>query len=195
MSDYCPYTKNPGAKWSAPDMEKAKQLVEESGTKGQKVTIIAEDTRRLQVGRRLSAERAERARLSRPSVKPISSNIQFTYIQNTNNKVQMSITQWYQDYPAASDFLNILFGCDSFHEGSDSSVNIAGFCDKEIDAKMKKALDLGVDRSRQPPTRCGPRSTRRSPTRRRPPACSRRSMLDFVSKRVGNFQFNPQFTG
>ena len=27
MSDYCPYTKDPGAKWSAPDMAKAKQLV------------------------------------------------------------------------------------------------------------------------------------------------------------------------
>ena len=144
---YCPYTKDPGEKWSAPDMEKAKQLVEESGTKGQKVTIIAEDKRGLEVGRRLSAERADRARLSRPSVKPISPNIQFTYIQNTNNKVQISITQWYQDYPAASDFLNILFGCESFHEGSDSSINIAGFCDKEIDAKMKEALDARRDRS------------------------------------------------
>ena len=46
------------------------------------------------------------------SVKAISSNIQFTYIQNTNNNVQISVSQWYQDYPAASDFLNILFGCD-----------------------------------------------------------------------------------
>ena len=33
----------PETKWSAPDLEKAKQLVEESGTKGQKVTMIAED--------------------------------------------------------------------------------------------------------------------------------------------------------
>ena len=57
----------------------------------------------------------------RGGVKPISPNIQFTYIQNTNNKVQMSITQWYQDYPAASDFLYVLFGCESFIEGSDSS--------------------------------------------------------------------------
>ena len=53
------------------------------------------------------------------SVKAISQNIQFTYIQNTNNKVQISVSQWYQDYPAASDFLNVLFGCDSFHPGSD----------------------------------------------------------------------------
>ena len=60
------------------------------------------------------------------TVKPISGNISFTYIQNTKNKVQISVTQWYQDYPAASDFLNVLLGCDSFHPGSDTSINIVG---------------------------------------------------------------------
>ena len=141
--DYCPYTKDPGTKWSAPDMEKAKQLVEESGTKGQKVTIIAEDKAvSKSIGVYLQSVMTELGYDT--DVKPISSNIQFTYIQNTNNKVQMSITQWYQDYPAASDFLNILFGCSSFTEGSDSSINIAGFCDKDIDAKMQAALALGV---------------------------------------------------
>ena len=58
-----PTPRIPATKWSAPDMEKAKQLVEESGTKGQKVTIIAEDTAVVQGDRRLSAERAEGARL------------------------------------------------------------------------------------------------------------------------------------
>jgi len=38
------------------------------------------------------------------SLKPLSQNIEFNYIQNTNNKVQISVTQWFQDYPAASDF-------------------------------------------------------------------------------------------
>src|SRR5262249_33974107 len=36
---YCPYTKNPGTKWTAPDVAKAKQLVKESGTAGQKVAV------------------------------------------------------------------------------------------------------------------------------------------------------------
>ena len=80
------------------------------------------------------------------SVKPISSNIQFTYIQNTNNKVQISISQWYQDYPAASDFLNVLLSCDSFHPGSDASINISGMCDKDLDARMKDDAQAGVDR-------------------------------------------------
>jgi peptide/nickel transport system substrate-binding protein len=126
------------------------------------------------------------------SVKAISSNIQFTYIQNTNNNVQISVSQWYQDYPAASDFLNILFGCDSFHPGSDSSVNIAGFCDKEIEAQMKAALKLAItdqaaadkmwadiDKAVMAKAPAVPLFTPKH--------------VDFLSKRVGNFQFNAQY--
>ena len=135
--------RTPARRWSAPDVEKAKQLVQESGTAGQKVIVIVEDDAGRQGDRRLPAERAQRRSATTPSVKAISRNIHFTYIQNTNNKVQISVSQWYQDYPAASDFLYMLFGCDSFHPGSDSSINIAGFCDKEIDDQMHKALDAG----------------------------------------------------
>src|SRR5215831_18293014 len=39
--DYCPYTKKPGAKWSAPDLAKAKALVKASGTAGQTVTVVS----------------------------------------------------------------------------------------------------------------------------------------------------------
>ena len=188
---YCPYTKDPGEKWSAPDMEKAKQLVEESGTKGQKVTIIAEDKAVSKaIGVYLQSVLKELGYDA--DVKPISPNIQFTYIQNTNNKVQMSVTQWYQDYPAASDFLNILFGCSSFHEGSDSSVNIAGFCDKEIDAKMQEALALGVtdpEAANKMWAEIDKAVTDKAPAA----ALFTPKHVDFVSKRVGNFQFNSQF--
>ena len=34
----------------------------------------------------------------------------------------------------------MLLSCASFHPGSDSSINIAGFCDKTINAKMQQAL-------------------------------------------------------
>ena len=130
MSPIAPTPRIPGEKWSAPDIEKAKQLVEESGTKGQKVTIIVEDTAvSKSIGVYLQSVLQEIG--YEAEVKPISPNIQFTYIQNTNNKVQISVSQWYQDYPAASDFLNVLFGCGSFTEGSDSSINIAGFCDQD----------------------------------------------------------------
>ncbi len=189
--DYCPYTKDPGAKWSAPDLEKAKQLVEESGTKGQKVTIIAEDTAvSKSIGTYMQSVLTDIG--WDVDVKPISSNIQFTYIQNTNNKVQISISQWYQDYPAASDFLNILFGCASFTPGSDSSINIAGFCDKGIQAKMDQALALGVtdpDGANKIWAEVDKAVTDAAPMA----ALFTPKHIDFVSKRVGNFQFNSQF--
>lgn len=188
---YCPFTKDPGTKWSAPDMDKAKQLVEESGTKGQKVTIIAEDRAvSKSIGVYLQSVLNELG--YQAEVKPISANIQFTYIQNTNNKVQMSITQWYQDYPAASDFLYVLFGCESFHEGSDSSVNISGFCDKDINDKMKKALELGVEDQAAANKMWA--EIDKAVTDKAPAAgLFTPKHLDFVSKRVGNFQFNSQY--
>ena len=189
--DYCPYTKDPGAKWSAPDLDKAKQLVEESGTKGQKVTIISEDTAVSKaIGTYMQSVLTDIGYDAQ--VKPISPNIQFTYIQNTNNKVQISISQWYQDYPAASDFLNILFGCASFTPGSDSSVNIAGFCDKEIQAKMDKALALGVT-DQDGANKLWAEVDKEVTDKAAAAALFTPKHVDFVSKRVGNFQFNSQF--
>jgi peptide/nickel transport system substrate-binding protein len=189
--DYCPYTKDPGTKWSAPDMEKAKQLVEESGTKGQKVTIVPDDRAISKaVGVYLQSVLTELG--YETDVKPISTNIQFTYIQNTNNKVQMSVTQWYQDYPAASDFLNILFGCSTFTEGSDSSINIAGFCDKEIDAKMQAALALGVT-DPEGANKMWAEIDKAVTDSAAAVALFTPKHLDFVSKRLGNFQFNYQY--
>ena len=189
--DYCPYTKDPGAKWSAPDMEKAKQLVEESGTKGQKVSIVVEDKAVAKsIGVYLQSVLTELGYVA--DVKPISPNIQFTYIQNTNNKVQMSVTQWYQDYPAASDFLNILFGCASFTPGSDSSINIAGYCNKDVDAKMQAALALGVT-DQEGANKMWAEVDKAVTDDSAAAALFTPKHLDFVSKRLGNFQFNSQY--
>ncbi len=141
--DFCEYTLNPGPEWTAPDMDKARALVEESGTKGQKVTVVTDDSASSRgVGTYLQTVLSDLGYDA--SVQTISGDIQFTYIQNTNNNVQISISQWYQDYPAPSNFLNVLFGCDTFHPGSDSSINISGICDKDLDARMKAAMALGV---------------------------------------------------
>jgi peptide/nickel transport system substrate-binding protein len=140
---YCPYTKNPGKTWSAPDLEKAKQLVKESGTAGQKVTLITDDTPEGKaIGTYVQSVLSEIGYDA--SVKAISGNIEFTYIQNTKNRVQISFSRWYQDYPEPSDFLNVLFSCASFREGMDASVNISGLCDKSLDADLARALAAGV---------------------------------------------------
>lgn len=188
---YCPYTKNPSQKWTAPDMAKALQLVKESGTAGQKVTLIVADTAMARdvgtyvqsVLRQLGWDAA---------LKAISGNIQFSYIQNSNNHVQISSTGWNQDYPAASDFLNVLFGCGSFHPGSDSSINISGFCDPKIDGQMQEALRTAITdpaRANQMWAEIDREITDLAPAA---PMFNGKA-LDFVSARVGNFVFNNQY--
>lgn len=140
---YCPYTVNPGAKWSKPDMARARELMAASGTAGQKVTIFTDD---LAVNRSIGAylQSVMNGLGYEASVRSLSGNVHRTYIQNSGNKVQAAVTRWGSDYPAASDFLQVLFGCDGFHEGSDASINISAFCDKDIDASMRRALATEV---------------------------------------------------
>ena len=188
---YCPYTKNPGSTWSAPDVAKAKQLVNESGQKGAKVVVIsANDEVQKAVGVYLASVLNEIG--FKATSKAISGNIAFTYPQNTKNHVQINVQQWYQDYPAASDFLHILFGCESFHPGSDSSINMAGFCNKPINNQMNAALKL--ENTNFPKANAMWAKIDRAVTDQAPMATMfTPKHLDFVSKRVGNFVFSKQF--
>jgi peptide/nickel transport system substrate-binding protein len=189
--DYCPYTKHPGTHWTAPDLAKAKALVKASGTAGDKVAVVSADDD-VNKSTAVYLQSVLNQIGYKATVKPISGNIFFTYAQNTNNKVQISVQQWYQDYPAASDFLYILFGCESFHPGSDSSINFSGFCNKPINAQMHKALDLAVtneDAANLLWTRIDKQVTDQAPMA----TLFNPKHLDFVSKRVGNFTFSKQF--
>lgn len=126
------------------------------------------------------------------TLKPISGNIQFTYIQNTNNKVQISLSQWYQDYPAASDFLYILLSCASFTPGSDSSINMSGYCNKAFDAKMQKAMELGLTDPAAANKMWG--DLDKEVMAQAPVAVAfTPKQVDFVSKGTKNYHFSKQY--
>jgi peptide/nickel transport system substrate-binding protein len=194
--DYCQYTaggsvESPATAWSAPDIEKAKKLVEESGTKGQKVGIVVSDDEvNKQMGEYIQSVLTEIG--YKATLKPISGNIQFTYIQNTNNKVQISLSQWYQDYPAASDFLYILLSCASFTPGSDSSINMSGYCNKAFDAKMQKAMELGLTDPAAANKMWG--DLDKEVMAEAPVAVAfTPKQVDFVSKSTKNYHFSKQY--
>jgi peptide/nickel transport system substrate-binding protein len=138
---YCPFTKNPGSTWSAPDLAKARALVKASGTAGMKVTVVCSDR---------EVERAMGIYLQSvladigydASVHAISYNIRDTYMENSSNHVQVGLSDWYQDYPSPSDFLNVLLSCASFHPGSDASINMSEFCSPAIDAQMRQTMEV-----------------------------------------------------
>jgi peptide/nickel transport system substrate-binding protein len=188
---YCPYTANPGVKWSAPDMAKAQQLMAASGQIGQHVTVLSDD---------ISPDPALATYLSSllnklgfvSTTHVLSGDVEFPYVQNTNNHVQISISQWYDDYPAPSDFLNVLFTCGEFHPGSDASVNISGYCNKDYDAAVDQALVTATTDPAAANAQWASIDRKATDTAAWATLFAPRN-VDFVSRRLGGFAFNAQY--
>jgi peptide/nickel transport system substrate-binding protein len=189
---YCPYTKNPGSgKWTAPDLTKAKQLVAASGTKGASVKVNT-DTVETDKALGLYFVGLLNQLGYKAQLQALSPDIQYPYCQNSKNKVQFCWSSWYQDYPAASDFLNILLGCDSFIPNSNASPNIAEFCNKGIQAQMNQALQQGIT----DPSGANKKweAIDKAVTDQAPwVSIFNPKYIDFLSKRVKGYQFSPQW--
>jgi len=189
---YCPYTANPGSgKWTAPDMARAQQLVKESGTAGMRVKVNSDTTDvHKAVGEYFVGLLDKLGYKATPQF--LSADIQYPYVQNSKNKVQIGWSDWFADYPAASDFLEILLGCDSFHPNSNSSPNIAQFCDKTIQGQMDKASSTALEdpnAANQQWAAVDKATTDKAPW----VSLVNTKMLDFTSARVKGFQFSPQW--
>jgi len=189
---YCPYTKNPGSgKWTAPDMAKAKQLIAASGTKGAAVKVNT-DTVETDKALGLYFVGLLNKLGYKASLQALSPDIQYPYCQNSKNKIQFCWSSWYQDYPAASDFLNILLGCGSFIPNSNASPNIAEFCQKPIQAQMDQALQQGItdpSGANEKWTAIDKAVTDQAPW----VSMFNPKYIDFLSKRVKGYQFSPQW--
>jgi len=143
---YCPYTSGTNhTKWTGPDLAKAKALVQQSHTAGMKVVV---DSTNDQVGKALAEQMVSdlNAIGYKASTQLLAASIQYPFIQNSSNsgKWNVGYSAWYQDYPAASDFLNVLLGCGTIHPNSDASPNIAAFCDQAIQSKINQAESEGA---------------------------------------------------
>jgi peptide/nickel transport system substrate-binding protein len=190
---YCPYTTGPQTVWTGPDLAKAKALVKASGTAGDHVVV---DGTNDQVGKALVEQMVSDLDSIGYKATPqlLSGSIQYPFVQNSANlgKWNVGWSAWYQDYPAPSDFLNVLLGCGSIHPNSDASPNIAEFCDKSIQAQINKAeseeatnpsgaaaLWTAVDHE---DTSQAPWVDLYNP-----------KQIDFLSKNVHGYKWNPQW--
>ena len=188
----CPYTVNPGPMWSAPDLAKAQALVAASGTKGQKVVVVgtADDTSKavdlyfVSLLKKLGYA---------ASLKTLAASVAYSYVQDSRNKVQMYYSYWSPDYTAAGNFLNVQVGCNGFHAGSTASPNLSEFCDPSIQAKTAQAL---TTQARDPAAAAGQWAAVDKLTTAQAPQVTlyNQNRLDFVSARVGNYQFSPAVT-
>ena len=188
----CPYTANPGTSWSAPDLAKAQALIDKSGTKGQKVVVVGttdETTKAIDLYFvSLLNQLGYQA-----SLKTLSASVEYSYVQDSRNKVQLSYSYWSPDYTAASNFLNVQVGCSGFHAASTASANLSEFCDPAIQAKTVTAL---ATQSTDPTAAAALWAEIDKLTTAAAPQVTLfdSNRLDFVSTRVGNYQFSPAVT-
>jgi peptide/nickel transport system substrate-binding protein len=189
---YCPYTKNPGSgKWTAPDLAKARQLIAASGTKGATVKVNTDTTDVNKAFGEYFVSLLNKLGY-KAQLQALSADIQYPYCQNSKNKVQFCYSSWYQDYPAASDFLNVLLGCSDFVPNSSASPNISEFCVKPIQAQMNAALKTGILNPTAANTQWA--AVDKAVTDQAPwVSMFNPKYLNFVSKRVKGFLFSPQW--
>ena len=166
----------------------------QSGTAGQTVAIVTQNDSVEQVDRRVPAERAQPDRLQGHARSRCRTNIQFTYIQNTNNKVQISLTPVVPGLPGglglparAAVVRVVPPGQRLEHQHLRASAT------RRIDAQMNKALMTERTNTDAGQPAVGPDRPGGHDSRRRSAPLFTPKLVDFVSKRVGNYQFSKQF--
>jgi peptide/nickel transport system substrate-binding protein len=87
---------------------------------------------------------------------------------------------WAQDYPAPSNFVAALFGCNQY------------FCDRAFDRRIRRALALQA-RDPRAATKLWARLEREVVNRAIAVPLVNPKQIDFVSRRVGNYQHHPVF--
>jgi peptide/nickel transport system substrate-binding protein len=190
----CPYTAGTShTKWTGPDIAKAKQLVQQSGTAGMKVVVNGTND---QVGKALVEQMVSdlNAIGYKASAQLLASSIQYPFVQNSSNAGKWNVgwSAWYQDYPAPSDFLNVLLGCGSIHKNSDASPNIAEFCNQAIQAKMNQAESMAstnLSGANQLWTQVDHEVTAQAPW----VDMYNPKQIDFLSKSVHGYSWSPQW--
>jgi peptide/nickel transport system substrate-binding protein len=190
---YCPYTTGAQTVWSAPNLAKAKALVKASGTLGDKVVV---DGTNDQVGTALVEQMVSDLNSIGYKATPqlLTAAVQYPFVQNSTNSAKWNVgwSAWYQDYPAQSDFLNVLLGCNTIHPNSDASPNIAAYCDPSTQAQINKAES---EEAAQPTaaaalwTQIDHEDTNAAPWVN----MYNPKQIDFLSKNVHGYEWNPQW--
>jgi len=117
------------------DVAKAKQLVQQSGTKGMKVTVytIGDDDIDKATGEYLQGVLKEIG--WNAGIKELAGGTYFTIVGNQATKAQIGFTDWFQDYPYPTDWFGVLQDgtkITEIHNNNNSNVNIPSV-NKEIE--------------------------------------------------------------
>ena len=180
---YCPYTTepDPGGRWQAPDLVAAGRLVDASGTKGAQVVIGPVLQRHTEVAEYLVTVLRELG--YEATLDPATSDDEVFRAVFDEGRVQIGVFEWFGDSLAPSGFLSA-FLCEG-------NAGIGNLCDRGLEARMAEAAALqpldpaaaadawaAIDREITDLAVWAPLVNQGT---------------DFVSARVGNYQFHPAY--
>ena len=182
---YCPYTLSPSKAntWRAPDLTKAKKLVARSRTRGIPVTVVSDES---DAGQSIAAYVVQLLHrlgygASRKSF-PYPASSEFS---GPRRGMQIVFVNWIADYPSAGAFLRPNLSCRG-------NVNDAGFCDPRLDGEMQRAEAMQPTNARAADARWADIDHELVDAAPWIPFSNGKE-VDFVSKRVGNFQYHPEW--
>ena len=186
---YCPYTLDPGAsgRWLAPDLTKARTLVRQSGTSGAHVTFltaagpVAEEVVATlnSIGYRATLERLTQAEANGPQQQQLA------------DQAEAGGTTWFADYVAPSDFFVPIVTCNAAKLGL-AADNLGRFCTPRLDTQINKAL---AEQPQQPGLATEAWTAIDRTVANDAVLVPIFNLLepDSVARRVGNFEYNPQW--
>jgi peptide/nickel transport system substrate-binding protein len=166
----------------------ARRLVAQSGTRGQRVVVWV-PAPAAGIGRyfiRLLDELGFHAQLKLLAVPPAA---YFAAIGNPAAHPQIGFASWASDYPAPNGFFQGLFEC-----ASGPGTNLARFCDPAVDGQLKAAAALQAQ-NEAAATLAWQRAEAAILEAAPIAPMSNSRNVDFLAKRVGNYEFSPQQSG
>ena len=175
-------------------VERARAQVASAGAAGARVTVWMLSPIRARAEYMASLLRSIGLRADVKTVDPVPDpNVYFAAVSDPRNRAQIGFGGWQSDYPSAAGFIPPLLSCSAYTpESPETNANLAAFCDPSIDAKMTRATALQA--TNQPAATLLWQQIENELLARAPilPTDNRRN-VDFLSKRVGNYQYNPQW--
>jgi peptide/nickel transport system substrate-binding protein len=191
---YCPHTQRPSAagRWKAPDVARARALVTASRTRGARVVISV--ARRFEPLAQQAAVDLRRIGY-RASLRVFPEfPAYYAYFSDSRNRAEAGVQAYGSDFPAPWRFVE-QFTCRSFvpaATGAAFNGNLSQFCDPKLDRMAEHALELQV--TDPPAANALWASIDRAIVDTAPvvPLFIPKN-FDLVSKRVGNYQFSPQY--
>ena len=191
---YCPYTAKPNAAglWRRPDLAKARRLIAAAGGAHGAVTIAVnrDVPARAAIGRYFAGLVAQLGFQPRLRLYP---DIQSVYVAagNPRTRTQMAFSGWFSDFPRASDFFSTLLTCGSYQPHG-FNLNAGGFCQPALDREIAHAQALASSDAAASAalwSRVDQQVVDAAPW----VPFLNGAGLELTSKRVANYQRNPQF--